>query len=778
MTIQVDDNGQPLVAALQFPVYRLSEFDWKNWTPASRFYYTQFIGIDDTATPVVYSLRYCIPGVAGGVGQVSTNTLDDFQAEITDVLSRQDKIDLDVADLLAQVNSLLTTAQDVAAQAQSSVTSAAQSATSSLDFATKSSTWAEGEDAAVVELGGTHSSKGWAAQAESHAADANTAVGQTQQLVAEAESHATAASQSATAAESSATLAQSWATKTDGPVDDTEYSAKHYANQASDSATASAQSATASASSAQAAQDALDNVNGLIATPIGTIFQSIYVDETLDIARQLNGQLISSTKFTGFRAWLNTVQAAIPSLFTTEVNWQAEKANSRLGQCGKFVVDDTAGTIRLPCVINAQGLVDLALIGGIKAESLPNIKGTVGGTNRTDTGETTNGFKDFTGAFYNSGDVTDKVCATVESAKYPTNRLGFNASLSSSVYQDNAPVQQEAVQYPYYIQVATGVEETLPAIREYKVNNSDYFGKSMYSDIAPNNASWLASNGQWNARSVYPDYYDWLVGQMNAGVSGFVASTAAYTDYDFVVNTTDQTFRLPLLNGEEDLPSDRYATLTLGESGALYTASANGFYRFSVGLPASSYFAIFNNNSGDAAELITNEVASIVQNYAAKAFVKRGQTIRIQYNNTPNVNSVRFYYAQGNGTLYYYVGDIVQDASLINAGAVLGQLANINAPSRGYVVDSYQNGTDWYRVYSDGWIEQGGSVTSNSSLVTYNFHHPFTTMTYGLSCSQNSGGIGSQSNGMVISRVSTTQFSVLYTAGSNDISYTWRACGY
>ena len=27
------------------------------------------------------------------------------------------------------------------------------------------------------------------------------------------------------------------------------------------------------------------------------------------------------------------------------------------------------------------------------------------------------------------------------------------------------------------------------------------------------------------------------------------------------------------------------------------------------------------------------------------------------------------------------------------------------------VVDSYKNGTDWYRIWSDGWVEQGGRTT-------------------------------------------------------------------
>ena len=442
-------------------------------------------------------------------------------------------------------------------------------------------------------------------------------------------------------------------------------------------------------------------------------FAPLGIDESKNKRRYLNGQVIIQSQFPAFTAAVKARMTTMANAFTTETNWQAEKTNSKLGQCGKFVVDDTAGTIRLPCVVNAQGLADLALIGGIKSESLPNITGSVFAAND---GATKGVFYNGTGCITLDGDSVTSLSSSVAGGTTTrTTRANVDASRSSSTYQDNAPVQQEAVQYPYYIQVATGVEETLPAIREYQINTPFFFGQSMYSDVAPDNASWLASNGQWNAKTVYPDYYDWLVQQMNAGVSGFVASTATYTDYDFVINTTDQTFRLPLLNGEEDLVGDRYDDLTLGESGTTYAAPANGYV--AVGGPCSGYVSLYNSNG----KLISMSVPDKGYYQYARSFVpvSKGNVFGVDYEGL-TVDNFRFIYAQGNGSLYYYIGDTVQDASLINAGAVLGQLANVNAASRGYVVDSYHNGTEWYRIYSDGWVEQGGIVVTGSSPYTVN----------------------------------------------------------
>lgn len=40
-----------------------------------------------------------------------------------------------------------------------------------------------------------------------------------------------------------------------------------------------------------------------------------------------------------------------------------------------------------------------------------------------------------------------------------------------------------------------------------------------------------------------------------------------------------------------------------------------------------------------------------------------------------------------------------------------------------FVVESYSNGTNWYRIYRSGWIEQGGYIAASTSISQVNKLH-------------------------------------------------------
>ncbi len=485
--------------------------------------------------------------------------------------------------------------------------------------------------------------------------------------------------------------------------------AQNSANTAQTMATQAGQSATSAAQSAQTATNKADEASesaqlavAALSLQIGDVcFAPLGIDESLNLRRYLNGQVIIQSQFVAFTNKVKSAIALYPNLATTETNWQAEKTNSKLGQCGKFVVDDTAGTIRLPCVVNAQGLVDLALIGGIKSESLPNITGTFGGSYYTGLGSATND----TGAFQNTLTISANRGGGNE---HTSSTHSFDASGSSSTYQDNAPVQQEAVQYPYCIVVNTGVEETDRPINNYQVNNVYSYGMSQYYKGTMNNNSWLKSAGQWNDGTVYTGMYNWLLEQMNAGVSGFVASTAAYTDYDFVINTTDQTFRLPLKNGQEGVFADgvKGNGMTLGLTNGTQTLGIATVSGNNVG----SYLSIYGTPVGTAiaGESLDNKSLGVT-NDPSKSGIIVDKTVPSGWN------------------LYYYVGDTLQNAQLVNVARIEEtlvdktnkvQAAEASMPSSRYIDLTLGASGSTYTAPANGWftIDKHGVTGSLCAL--------------------------------------------------------------
>lgn len=88
------------------------------------------------------------------------------------------------------------------------------------------------------------------------------------------------------------------------------------------------------------------------------------------------------------------------------------------------------------------------------------------------------------------------------------------------------------------------------------------------------------------------------------------------------------------------------------------------------------------------------------------------------------------------------------------------------------VVETYQNGTSWYRVYSDGWCEQGGYISANG---TVSFLKPFIDTNYTLVF----GSTGDTNGIPRAARSNRTTSSFAYgSANQADAPADWQASGY
>lgn len=575
---------------------------------------------------------------------------------------------------------------------------------------------------------------------------------------------------------------------------------------------------------------------------VGDIGMALYVDETKGLRRYLNGQIVEINSNT--QAFLNRllqIQTTNPEYFTTEDNWQAEALLNIDGCVYKFVLNyasdgETVVSVRLPkypdyVEINAGGT--LPVVGnGIQTGVMSQYAD--------------GGAKSY-GAFLYTGGSGSNVGTAPSGGSFDVNRaVGLTTDPTKSGIE--ATLNQTKLKLRYYIQIATGQKTEVNITNEIELNNPFFFGMSQYFDVEPNNLSWLKSDGVYKPKSVYPDYYNWILENVNKGVEGFKGQegycfiatdsssyywwvstespvvgasvyrydvgvnsmffdgtvetltsngftftsifegssytvtrdsskdtsilhpTAWITDNDFEINTSDETFRLPLKNGTEGMFG----------GGAVV---GNGY---GLGLtPDGSNLFMLSKYGGDGND--TNSRPSGPHGapvpVGGSAGAMGGGYTNIAWGVHPDPAKSGLVVANAGvvpdgWALYYYVGATVQNANLIDAGRMQEQITNINAPSRGYLVQSYVNGTSGYRVYSDGWCEQWGRITVGlDASVSVTFLKPFMNASYyanWISCNgytQNGEGTRACDN------LTTTSMRI-YNGQDCAMLANWYACGY
>lgn len=114
---------------------------------------------------------------------------------------------------------------------------------------------------------------------------------------------------------------------------------------------------------------------------------------------------------------------------------------------------------------------------------------------------------------------------------------------------------------------------------------------------------------------------------------------------------------------------------------------------------------------------------------------------------------------------------------LLNEEVFAKEPYSASSISPAVVVENYFWNDDWYRVYSDGWIEQGGLVNvSGREDYTITLHKPFITSSYAVLTQCEGEYLNSYSNSQNITKKTTTNFN-LFPGFSEERSVRWVAIG-
>ena len=390
---------------------------------------------------------------------------------------------------------------------------------------------------------------------------------------------------------------------------------------------------------------------------IGDIgFTQMAIDESKGKRRKLNGQLIIQDQYVQFTNIIKNSVALNPDLACTEEEWQTAVTMSTNGVCEKFVIDDNAGTIRLPKYPNCfiAGLTGVAPVVG-NGMALGFTDGTY--TKYTYGARSGNNAWTAQPSFFNStqgnvGETTNNSCEFFSDYKY----IGISTDPTKSGLE--AQINEKQIAGSYFIQVATGAEVEDNIINEIELNNPFSLLDYKYSEYELNNLSWLRSNGQCNSKSVYPAVYDLLLKIYNgtetkAGVSVKLA-TETFTDYDFVLNTAEETFRLPL---KVKLASGK---AVVGNGMTLGLTNGTNF----AGMVGGSSYGLGSSSTQYGAKVGTTGVSW--------SYEMNGITVGVTTD--PTKSGIET--SDSDLYLYFYVGETVQNANLINAGRIEEKLVD------------------------------------------------------------------------------------------------------
>ena len=94
------------------------------------------------------------------------------------------------------------------------------------------------------------------------------------------------------------------------------------------------------------------------------------------------------------------------------------------------------------------------------------------------------------------------------------------------------------------------------------------------------------------------------------------------------------------------------------------------------------------------------------------------------------------------------------------------------------LLQSYRNGKSWYRIYSNGYVEQGGFVARNGTTTTVNLLVEYADTDYFVSATGTRASSGSDGYNCVVltNTITTTSFGL--SIGSEFPSMYWFSCGF
>jgi hypothetical protein len=230
-----------------------------------------------------------------------------------------------------------------------------------------------------------------------------------------------------------------------------------------------------------------------------------------------------------------------------------------------------------------------------------------------------------------------------------------------------------------------------------------------------------------NANQMYPQFYAWVLSHTGLCVTEAQYQTAISTYGEcpkYVIDDTNKTIRLPKLVN--------YIKMANNTDGI--TQSLAGLPNITASL--SDSHNAFTNPTGAITLKAnkTNYAGNVEETWPAGFDIDASLSSPVygrSNTNTPAHTTVFPWVFAFNAAIPASTAQAAQFQQALSTKADI-DLSNVTAP---HIVQTYHNGTEWYRIWSDGWCEQGGQINRGDpnwvvNQIVVTFAKPFANTNY------------------------------------------------